>query len=58
MMKTIPMRKPLRRSKPIDLPTPEHDDDIFLIQFSTRFSGGFAICCDGIAGEFSIEDLC
>ena len=57
MMKTVQTRKPLRRSKPINLPVQEHDDDGFLIQFSTRFSGGFAISCDGIAGEFSIEDL-
>lgn len=56
-MKTVQTRKPLRRSKPINLPVQEHDYDAFLIQFSTRFSGGFAISCDGIAGEFSIEDL-
>ena len=24
---------------------------------TATFSGGFAISCDGIAGEFSIEDL-
>ncbi|MGY4108045.1 hypothetical protein [Aeromonas encheleia] len=57
MMKAIQTHKPLRRSKPINLPPQEQDDDSFLIQFSTRFSGGFAISCDGIAGEFSIEDL-
>ncbi|ATP07599.1 MULTISPECIES: hypothetical protein [Aeromonas] len=57
MMKTIHTHKPLRRSKPINLPVQEQDSDAFLIQFSTRFSGGFAISCDGIAGEFSIEDL-
>ncbi|WP_218328784.1 hypothetical protein [Aeromonas sp. sif2433] len=56
-MKTIQTHKPLRRSKPINLPPQEQDDDSFLIQFSTRFSGGFAISCDGTAGEFSIEDL-
>ncbi len=57
MMKSVQTRKPLRRSKPINLPVQEQDGDGFLIQFSTRFSGGFAISCDGIAGEFSIEDL-
>ena len=57
MMKAVQTHKPLRRSKPINLPVQEHDYDAFLIQFSTRFSGGFAISCDGIAGEFSIEDL-
>ena len=57
MMKTVQTRKPLRRSKPINLPLQEQDADSFLIQFSTRFSGGFAISHDGIAGEFSIEDL-
>ena len=57
MMKHVQIRKPLRRCKPINLPVQEHDDDAFLIQFSTRFSGGFAISCDGIAGEFSIEEL-
>lgn len=57
MMKAIHTHKPLRRSKPINLPVQEQDPDAFLIQFSTRFSGGFAISCDGIAGEFSIEDL-
>lgn len=57
MMKTIQTHKPLRRSKPINLPLQEQDADSVLIQFSTRFSGGFAISCDGIAGEFSIEDL-
>ena len=56
-MKAIHTRKPLRRSKPINLPPQEQDSDAFLVQFSTRFSGGFAISCDGIAGEFSIEDL-
>ncbi|WP_310596789.1 hypothetical protein [Aeromonas aquatica] len=57
MMKAVQTHKPLRRSKPINLPPQEQDDDSFLIQFSTRFSGGFAISCDGIPGEFSIEDL-
>ena len=57
MMKAVQTHKPLRRSKPINQPVQEHDNDAFLIQFSTRFSGGFAISCDGIAGEFSIEDL-
>ena len=57
MMKTIHTHKPLRRSKPINLPVQEQDSDAFLILFSTRFIGGFAISCDGIAGEFSIEDL-
>ena len=57
MMKAVQTHKHLRRSKPINLPVQEHDNDAFLIQFSTRFSGGFAISCDGIAGEFSIEDL-
>ncbi|MFM5427970.1 hypothetical protein ACET8G_13990 [Aeromonas veronii] len=57
MMKAVQTHKPLRRSKPINLPVQEHDNDAFLIQFSTRFSGGFAISRDGIAGEFSIEDL-
>ena len=56
-MKAVQTHKPLRRSKPINLPEQEHDDDAFLIQFSTRFSGGFAISCDGIPGEFSIEEL-
>ena len=56
-MKAVQTHKPQRRSKPINLPVQEHDNDAFLIQFSTRFSGGFAISCDGIAGEFSIEDL-
>ena len=57
MMKAVQTHKPLRRSKPINLPPQEQGSDAFLIQFSTRFSGGFAISCDGIAGEFSIEDL-
>jgi len=57
MMKNVQIRKPLRRCKPINLPVQEHDNDAFLIQFSTRQSGGFAISCDGIAGEFYIEDL-
>ena len=57
MMKAVQTHKPLRRSKPINLPVQEHDNDAFLIQFSTRFSGAFAISCDGIAGELSIEDL-
>ncbi|MGL5599065.1 MAG: hypothetical protein ACRDDA_13375 [Aeromonas sp.] len=56
-MKAVNTHKPLRRSKPINLPLQEQDIDGFLIQFNTRFSGGFAISCDGIAGEFSIEDL-
>ena len=56
-MKAIQTHKTLRRSKPINLPPQEQDCDAFLIQFSTRFSGGFAISCDGIAGEFSIEEL-
>ena len=57
MMKAVQTHKPPRRSKPINLPVQEQDGDNFLIQFSTRFSGGFAISCDGIAGEFSIEEL-
>ncbi|MCH7370959.1 MULTISPECIES: hypothetical protein [Aeromonas] len=57
MMKAVQTHKPLRRSKPVNLPLQEQDADAFLIQFSTRFSGGFAISCDGIPGEFSIEDL-
>ncbi len=57
MMKAVQTHKPLRRSKPINLPVQEQDGDGFLIQFSTRFSGGFAVSCDGIAGEFSIEEL-
>lgn len=57
-MKKITTRTPLRRCKPLELPL--HDvlsDHPFLIQFSTCYSGGYAIQCDGLPGEFSIEDL-
>ena len=57
MMKAVQTHKPLRRSKPINLPVQEHDYDAFLIQFSTRSSGGFAISCDGIPVQSSIEEL-
>ncbi|MCS3456733.1 hypothetical protein ACW5WQ_05540 [Aeromonas rivuli] len=56
MMKAIHTHKPLRRSKPINLP-PMDPSPGYLIQFNTRFSGGFAIQCDGFPAEFSIEDL-
>ena len=55
-MKAIHTHKPLRRSKPINLP-PMDPSPGYLIQFNTRFSGGFAIQCDGFPAEFSIEDL-
>jgi hypothetical protein len=57
MMKAVQTHKPLRRSKPINLPVQEHDDDAFLIQFSTRLQRRLRHLCDGIAGEFSIEEL-
>ena len=48
MMKAVQTHKPpASPANPSTCPQ-EHDYDAFLIQFSTRSSGGFAISCDGI----------
>ncbi|ENY71437.1 hypothetical protein G114_13393 [Aeromonas diversa CDC 2478-85] len=56
-MKKLITHKPLRRSKPLELPQDEPFVHTTLIRFSTASCGGYAIEIDGCPGEFSIDDL-
>ncbi|MBZ6067116.1 hypothetical protein [Aeromonas schubertii] len=56
-MKKLITHKPLRRSKPLELPPEEPFAQAILIRFGTASCGGYAIELDGCPGEFSIDDL-